>query len=171
MEYKLKVEGRHKIFLNWRSESINRVWERNALDNLGDLRFLLKYVQSLGTQEGGGADSEFLPPLEWREWGPGESCSCSSGSGWRRGCVLLKDQGFCLSMTLQRRGQGKKCPDVSVLLTPDLLPVLLIGLAYHQGNSVLAIHRNKLPGPQSRMELGKEGIWKGEGIYSAQWRR
>ena len=65
-----------------------------------------------------------------------------AGSGWRRGCVLLKDQGFCLSMTLQRRGQGKKCPDVSVLLTPDLLPVLLIGLAYHQGNSVLAIHKN-----------------------------
>lgn len=71
-------------------------------------------------------------------------------------------------MTLQRRGQGKKCPDVSVLLTPDLSPVPLIGLAYHQGNSVLAIHRNQLPGPQSRMELGKDGIWKGEGIYPAQ---
>ena len=52
---------------------------------------------------------------------------CSYRSGWRRGCVLPKDQGFCLSVTLQRRGQRKKCPDVSFLLTPDLLPVPLIG--------------------------------------------
>lgn len=90
------------------------------------LLILANVCTEFGEARRRGADSELLP-LGVEGMGARREQYCSYRSGWRRGCVLLKDQVFCLSVTLQRRGQRKKCPDVLFLLTPDLSPVPLIG--------------------------------------------